>query len=63
MSLKCIPAVCVSVGLFVSQAMEIFELMEDTDKVIQVLINLANLAELQLDDPKEALEYRLVTAV
>ncbi|GLC36998.1 hypothetical protein PLESTB_000170200 [Pleodorina starrii] len=40
------------------QAMEIFELMEDTDKVIQVLINLANLAELQLDRPGEALEYR-----
>ncbi|KAG2482299.1 hypothetical protein HYH03_018763 [Edaphochlamys debaryana] len=40
------------------QAMEIFELMEDHDKVVQVLINLANLAELQLDSPKEALEYR-----
>ncbi|GLI61995.1 hypothetical protein VaNZ11_004566 [Volvox africanus] len=40
------------------QAMEIFELMEDHDKVIQVLINLANLAELQLDRPGEALEYR-----
>ncbi|GIL75373.1 hypothetical protein Vretimale_7946 [Volvox reticuliferus] len=40
------------------QAMEIFELMEDYDKVIQVLINLANLAELQLDRPGEALEYR-----
>ncbi|KAG2449998.1 hypothetical protein HYH02_000102 [Chlamydomonas schloesseri] len=40
------------------QAMEIFELMEDHDKVIQVLINLANLAELQLDNPAEALEIR-----
>ncbi len=40
------------------QAMEIFELMEDQDKVIQVLINLANLAELQLDQPGQALEYR-----
>lgn len=38
--------------------MEIFELMDDTDKVIQVLINLANLAELQLDSPGDALEYR-----
>ena len=32
--------------------------MEDHDKVIQVLINLANLAELQLDTPGEALEIR-----
>ncbi|KAG2427924.1 hypothetical protein HXX76_011911 [Chlamydomonas incerta] len=40
------------------QAMEIFELMEDQDKVVQVLINLANLAELQLDSPAEALELR-----
>ncbi|GFR52094.1 hypothetical protein Agub_g14604, partial [Astrephomene gubernaculifera] len=44
------------------QAMEIFELMEDHDKVIQVLINLANLAELQLDMPQEALRYRQALA-
>ncbi|KAJ9505341.1 hypothetical protein QJQ45_012107 [Haematococcus lacustris] len=43
------------------RALEVFEVLEDVDKVAKVLINLANMAEIHVSSPqayKEAAEYR-----
>jgi len=40
------------------QTLAIFEMVGDSDKMCKVLVNLANMAEMQLDLPEEAAKYR-----
>lgn len=40
------------------QALDVFELVEDTEKTAKCLVNLHNMAEMQMEDAELALQYR-----